>query len=200
MEITIIRHGKTHGNKIGRYNGTIDDPLCEEGMLQAKNAGSMKRVKHVFVTPLSRTQQTASICFENASQTVVEGLREMCFGDFEGRTADEMKDDKAYIAWLESNWALPCPNGESRTEFSMRVSKAFGEIVDLCLEKGEKEAFVVAHGGTIMGIMSTLTRSPNDYFDYFCQNCTGYKITIDKELWQSERKFSDFERVDRLSD
>ena len=30
-ELYLIRHGKTYGNTLGRYIGTTDEPLCEEG-------------------------------------------------------------------------------------------------------------------------------------------------------------------------
>ncbi|MBQ9832335.1 MAG: histidine phosphatase family protein [Clostridia bacterium] len=198
MEILIIRHGKTYGNSIGRYNGTIDDPLCDEGIEQARQAGSMDDVRHVFVTPLSRTKQTAAICFKNARQTVVEGLREMCFGDFEGRTSEEMQDDPQYRAWLDSNCVLPCPNGEGIASFTQRVRPAFIEVIDQSISDGKERVFIVAHGGTIMAIMSSFAVSDKTYFDYFCKNCQGYKIIIDEKTWLAERKFSAFERVERL--
>ena len=31
MDVYLIRHGKTKGNLEGRYIGTTDEPLCEEG-------------------------------------------------------------------------------------------------------------------------------------------------------------------------
>lgn len=198
MEIIIIRHGKTYGNSIGRYNGTIDDPLCEEGINEAMRAGRMENVEEVYVTPLTRTHQTAAIIFKNAKQKIVENLREMCFGDFEGRTVKEMENDEAYAKWLESNCTLPCPNGESIDGFSKRVSEAFAQLVDEGLKEGKKRIVIVAHGGTIMGIMSTLAISDKTYFDYFCQNCTGYKIIIKNDEWTSKRRFSDFEKLEKL--
>ncbi len=199
MEVIIIRHGKTYGNSIGRYNGTIDDLLCDEGIKEAENAGCMEDVSEVFVTPLTRTHQTAAICFKNAKQTVVENLREMCFGDFEGRTVKEMENDEAFKAWNESRWTLPCPNGESIESFSERVSKAFIEVVNESLKAEKDRIVIVAHGGTIMGIMSTLAEPQQGYFDYFCKNCTGYKIIIENDKWNKTHRFSEFFKLERLS-
>lgn len=32
MRVVLIRHSKTGGNLKGRYIGTTDEPLCEEGI------------------------------------------------------------------------------------------------------------------------------------------------------------------------
>jgi len=40
---------------------------------------------------------SAAILFPNAQQRVCTGLREMTFGDFEGRSAQEMADDPAGV-------------------------------------------------------------------------------------------------------
>ena len=32
MRVVLIRHSKTAGNLKGRYIGTTDEPLCEEGI------------------------------------------------------------------------------------------------------------------------------------------------------------------------
>lgn len=39
MRVVLIRHSKTAGNLKGRYIGTTDEPLCEEGirLLEGKN-------------------------------------------------------------------------------------------------------------------------------------------------------------------
>ena len=32
IKLWLIRHGKTEGNKLARYIGTTDEPLCQEGI------------------------------------------------------------------------------------------------------------------------------------------------------------------------
>ena len=34
--IHLIRHGMTEGNKVGRYVGSVDAPLCNEGIDEIK--------------------------------------------------------------------------------------------------------------------------------------------------------------------
>ena len=47
-ELYLIRHGKTYGNTLGRYIGTTDEPLCEEGReaLQAIATTTMENARN----------------------------------------------------------------------------------------------------------------------------------------------------------
>ena len=74
--IICIRHGKAFHNvlsdKIGEkafsLKESFDAPLVEEGILQAKELGEnskqLKKIDIVFVSPLTRTLQTAENIFE----------------------------------------------------------------------------------------------------------------------------------------
>ena len=44
MDIYLIRHGKTKGNLEGRYIGTTDEPLCEEGKQSLMQMADAKKV------------------------------------------------------------------------------------------------------------------------------------------------------------
>ena len=187
MKITLLRHGETAGNIKGAYNGRTDDPLSENGRKQAENAGIFPEVTHVYVSPMLRARQTAEICFPNALQTVIADLREMDFGVFEGRTADEMENDSAYRAWVDNGCKDACPNGESIYSFANRVSTAFAQL----MEKGE-DAIIVAHGGTIMAILSVFAKEDKDYFQWYVKNCQGYKAT-----WQ-DGQLVDWEKFEKL--
>ncbi len=102
MQIYLFRHGQTAGHAFGKFLGVTDEPLCELGVETAKAAGSDPTVQEVLVTTLQRTQMTAAILFPNAKQRICPSLREMNFGDFEGRSADEMRaraagQEKLYV-------------------------------------------------------------------------------------------------------
>ena len=176
LTVRILRHGKTQGNGARCYNGTIDDPLSPEGIAQAEAKVPDLAVKRVFVSPLSRARQTAAILFPNAEQTVIPNLREMCFGVFEGRTFDEVGALPEYQNWLNSNGVLAPQGGENRAAFCARVSAGFREAVEIARREHLPEVVIVAHGGTIMGIMSSMCRSPAlAYFDWDSTNLTGWR-------------------------
>lgn len=174
-----MRHGQTAGNLRRAYIGRTDEPLCEEGRAAAQHAGSLPQVQRVYVSPLLRARQTAQICFPNARQTLVEGLREMDFGEFEGRSAQEMEGDQAYQAWLESYCEAPCPHGEQRAAFTQRCAAAFEQLARTERARGAQQLVIVAHGGTIMALMSCFATPARGYFEWRVGNCEGYRAQLE---------------------
>ena len=179
MELIIIRHGQTPGNKAKQYVGIIDQPLSEEGRAQARAAGSRHDVERVYVSTLRRTQETASIMFPYAEQVVVEGIQEMNFGVFGGRSPDEMADDPAYRAWVDSYCLDPCPGGESQDLHTDRVCAALETLLREAQARGEDKLVMVAHGGTMMAFLSRYGNDPSkQYWEWLCPNCEGYRIDL----------------------
>ena len=177
MELIMIRHGKTAGNLRKAYIGSTDDPLCEEGISELRNRIPDRTVRHVFVTSLKRTQQTAEYLFPAAEQEILSDLREMDFGVFENRTADEMRDDAEYTDWVNSGCEDPCRNGESIGSFTERVENCLTEL----LKKTEQDTdpvVLVTHGGVIMALMSSFEENGGDYYSYWVRNLDGYRVTV----------------------
>lgn len=174
MRITLIRHGKTAGNSELRYIGRTDEPLAPAGIMQLKAQNTDYALNKVYVSPLRRTQQTAAILFPNAKQIIVDALQEMDFGDFEGRSYNEMAEDADYRVWVDSDCLAPCPNGESRSSFATRVCNAFRGILTQAEAQGDSNLVFVVHGGTIMAIMEHFAVPHKDYYDYSVKNCSGY--------------------------
>ena len=178
LEIVIMRHGTSTYNEERRYAGWTDVPLSLKGIREAQAAGVCPQVKKVYVSPLMRARQTAQICFPHAEQVVVDGLQEMNFGDFEGRTANEMENDAAYRTWVDGMCADRCPNGEGPQDMIVRMERAVGEVVRMAQAAGEERAIIVAHGGTIMAALTGVTGDGNDYFGWQVGNCEGYRATV----------------------
>ena len=178
VEVVIMRHGTSTYNEERRYAGWTDVPLSLKGIREAQAAGICPQVTKVFVSPLLRARQTAQICFPNAEQVVVDGLQEMNFGDFEGRTAAEMEDDAAYRAWVDGMCTGRCPNGEGPSDMIARMEQAVGDVVRMAKAAGERRAIIVAHGGTIMAALTGVTGDGSDYFGWQVGNCEGYRATV----------------------
>ena len=198
MEIILLRHGRTAGNAEKRYNGRTDEPLSPEGAEHARLTGTDGAVLSVIVTPLKRTQETARIKFPNAAQTIVAGLREMDFGDFEGKTADDMRGDPEYVKWLESNCTLRCPGGERMDEFADRVCLTFEEILRAASDSGEERLVIVAHGGSIMSVLSRFGPPDRQYYEWYADNCGGYRLRLDAADWDSGRRLTVLESFQLL--
>lgn len=181
VELLLLRHGATPGNAQRRYVGRkTDEPLSEEGCAQCQRLGVRPDVRTVYTSPLLRARQTAELCFPQARLVPVSGLEEFDFGVFEGKSADDMADDAAYRAWVEGGCVGRCPQGESRAEFVRRTCQALVDLLRDAAQRGERQVYVVAHGGTIMAALSELSArggGPDSYFTWHAGTCEGYQAT-----------------------
>ena len=134
--VELIRHGETELQAQGRYQGSVDVPLSGEGRRKLSAGreslstdGIYRDPAVVYVSPLKRARETASILFPEAVQVVIPGFSEMNFGKFEGRNYKEMEKDPDYRAWVDGMCLGKCPGGESREEFCARTCEAFLEVL-----------------------------------------------------------------------
>ena len=179
MKLVILRHGQTPGNAERRYVGSKDDqPLSAQGREQARAAACFPEVELVYVSRLRRTHETAAIMFPNARQIVVPGIEEMDFGDFTGRSADEMADDADYRAWVEGWCEGPCPNGESKAQFNERICAAMLAFLRGAAARGERHLHLVAHGGTLMAFLDRYGDGSRQYYEWNTGNCHGYRLAM----------------------
>ncbi len=200
MRILLMRHGMTAANKLRLYNGRTDDPLCEEGAAHALQTGIDPTVTHVYASPMKRAVETARLKFPNARITVADELREMDFGDFEGRGYDQLKDDPDYQRWYASGGSLPCPNGECVSGFGERVCRAFHAIVGAHIGNKEQSLVIVAHGGTLMAILGRYGRPERQYYDWYVENCCGYRARLEVSSWAQSPVLTSCELFETLTD
>ena len=185
VRFELIRHGETAYTKEHRYQGRTDLPLSDEGRA-ALVPVEHSRVRFVYVSPCLRARQSAEILFPNAVQIVIDDLREMDFGDFEGRTYLEMENDAAYRAWVDGGCTGRCPGGEQKDEFSARVVRAFERVLLETAVRGEEEVAVVAHGGTLMAILDHFGRPARSYFEWSCRCGCGFLTRLAEEDQQKK--------------
>ena len=184
LEFVIIRHGVTPGNELKRYVGVLDQPLSDAGRAQARArapyiASVLPGVSRVYVSVLQRTHETAAILFPDAEQIVVEGIQEMNFGVFAGRSADEMADDERYLSWVDSYCEDRCPGGEARAQFTERVCEGVERLLRGACERGERRVVLVAHGGTMMATLSHFViDGGRSYYEWLTGNCEGYRMDV----------------------
>ena len=178
VEIVLIRHGKTEGNKEKRYIGRTDQPLSEEGIAGIKEGlGRYPSVEKVYASPMQRTRQTAELIYPGQTPDLIDGLREMDMGVFEGKNHAELKNRPSYILWVATRGKISIPEGESMKDFGKRTMDALTQVLGDMQAEGIKKAAVVAHGGTIMSIVSQL--ADDDYYKYMVNNGAGFRLTLD---------------------
>ena len=128
-ELYLIRHGKTYGNTLGRYIGTTDEELCEEGRealkrLKAGRDFAAARPDVVYASPLKRCVQTAEILFPEIPVKLVPDLRECDFGAFENKNYKELSGNAAYQAWIDSGGTLTFPVEKAGKPFRSGAGRA----------------------------------------------------------------------------
>lgn len=178
----------TAGNAEGRYIGRTDLPVTEEGMARLRALGCDETVDTVYVTPLCRTQQTASLFFPRARQILLPELTEKDFGDFEGRSPEDMAEDPAYRKWVAEGAVGGCPNAESAEQFASRIGEGFDRLVTAALARGEKRLTLVGHGGAFMALMILFAHDGRPYYDWFAPNGGGWRAEIAEESWRRNKR------------
>lgn len=186
IELVLIRHGSTYSNQQKRYLGWTEEPLSEEGrsaLLLQKQKGVYPRGHLLFVSPMERCKQTASILYPEQDMISIEEWKEMNFGQFEGKNYQELKNNPDYQAWLDSHGRLSPPEGETREAFILRSMEGLQSCLRISQEYMTSEqrfcAVAVVHGGTIMAIVSTLTH--REYFDFQVRNGSGYRLLFENQ-------------------
>ncbi len=162
--IYLVRHGESTWNAQRRWQGVADPPLSEAGVEQAGRLARRLRsagLAAVYASPLQRALQTARIVAEacGLAPRVVEGLREVSFGEWEGLPAEEV--ERRYGPLLSRWWVRPdlvrIPGAEDLEEARRRVMEAVG---DVAAAHPQAAVAVVAHGGVNRLVLLTLLGAP----------------------------------------
>lgn len=156
MQITrilAIRHGETAWNKDTRIQGHLDIALNATGRWQAERTADALRheaLAAVYSSDLARASETAQAIAKAQQRplTTHPGLRERCFGEFQGRTWDELETHfpESALAWRTRVPDFAPAGGESLLQLRERVVNTFAELAERHV--GEQIA-IVAHGGVL---------------------------------------------------
>jgi len=162
--IVAVRHGQTDWNAGQRIQGHTDIPLNDAGRLQARQLAAAlvdERFDAVYASDLARAQQTADALTPLSGTAVLTdvGLRERCFGDFEGLSHGQVE-----AAWPEQSrrWRrrdphYAPPGGESLWVF---YARCIGAAERLALRHAGQSIAIVAHGGVLDCLYRAATHLP----------------------------------------
>lgn len=196
-QIHLIRHALTESSTEGLYIGHTDLDASETGLRQIDDLkeeyGGYPEADAVFSSPLKRCLQTAKRIYPNKEPIVMEGLSEYDFGEFEGRSADELKDEEAFQTWLAgTNPETPVPFGESQIAFNQRICDTFMKIVNGILVSGVKSTAIVTHGGVIMSLMTAFAVPEAPMHEWMTPNGCGYTLRLDPSVFLRTGKLEAF--------
>lgn len=187
-KIHLIRHGLTEANADGRYIGRTDLPLSPEGLaalLALKEKYQYPGGVRYFTSPLSRCRQTLEVLYPGCQPETVEGLAECDFGEWEGRSIRDLKNDPQFIRWVERA-DNGIPGGEDSEAFRARVCAAFEGVVNDLIHSGDTEAVVCTHGGVITMLMQLYGLPRLDPKDCLTAPGQGFTLRVTPSIWMNE--------------
>tara|TARA_R110002020_G_scaffold195575_1_gene396577 strand:+ start:142 stop:777 length:636 start_codon:yes stop_codon:yes gene_type:complete len=156
VELVAVRHGITAWNLERRYQGQRDIPLlfpdAEAGLLALREALANEHFDAIYSSDLDRCQQTlkwAEAAREGLPLALEPRLRELNFGEYEGKVYDELKDLPHYRAWIDSVGELQIPGGESAAQLRERLDAWLYDLAGNARANDHKKILAVTHGGVI---------------------------------------------------
>lgn len=189
--IYLFRHGLTKGNLNAQYIGHTDLPLTTDSISSLKSIKAHKHypeVDAVFSSPLKRCIDSAKIMFPKNNTLVIDDFIEYNFGEFEGLTAEELKDNEDFKNWLHGDIYAAAPYGESNAQFSHRICDAFEKVVDGCVKTGTNNIAIVGHAGVLMTILACYGLPEAPMAHWQMDAGYGYKLRLTPSLWMQARK------------
>jgi len=179
----LVRHGQVEGYQEKRYNGQTNVPLTELGKAQSERIKALladTALDAVYSSDLDRSCHCARLIAASHGLAVVaeEALREINFGNWEGRTWVELQE--AYPDdWqqrLQDLTNYQVPGGESLQDAADRILPALRRILE---KHPNGDVALVAHGGVnrivlLDAIGAALERAFSIEQDYGCLNIIDY--------------------------
>lgn len=186
LKIHLIRHGATDANKLGLYIGCKTDmPLSPEGLnelIEMRRDIDYPEIDRLYSSPMLRAKQSASVLYPNMPIYPVENLKEYDFGDFEGKTAQELELHPDFIPWASGKLSAT-PNGEDNKDFVKRLCVGLQQIVLDMLEDNLETSAVIMHGGAIMMLLAACGVPQAKPVEWNADCGQGYSILVTPSLY-----------------
>ncbi|MBX9914637.1 MAG: alpha-ribazole phosphatase family protein [Pseudomonadaceae bacterium] len=149
LQLDLLRHGETTGGN--GFRGSLDDELTEKGHSQMQQAlAGLGGWDLVISSPMLRCQVFAQqfAAARGLPLRIEADLRELHFGDWEGRNAAEIlfEDEQALGQFWTNPYGFTPPAAEPVRDFANRVLTTVGR---LSAELAGQRVLVITHGGVM---------------------------------------------------
>ncbi|HBE76852.1 MAG TPA: alpha-ribazole phosphatase [Firmicutes bacterium] len=172
LELILVRHGETDGNRKGTFVGWTDLELNATGTAQAyiiKDKLVHQTPDVVFASPLKRAYQTAEIINTayGLDIQISDSLKERDFGLWDNLTLADIKANHPAEAgrWL-TNPAHPIPGAENDKQFHQRIISFIDGLIS---SYPNSRILLVTHGGCIRTMITHLLR-------FKTEECWRFKV------------------------
>lgn len=164
LNLYLIRHGQTEWNLKDQMQGSQNSPLTENGIQGAKVTGQhLKDIPFIaaYSSPQQRAVETRDYILSVRDDTVpvktIAGLREMDFGEWEGRPVPELRKLPEFLDYMHhpDKFDSATNKGESYLDVLARMKSSLDEIVsNTAQESGD--ILIVSHGTALRLLLSVL--------------------------------------------
>lgn len=152
--VFLVRHGATEWSVIRRHTGRTDLPLSDQGRDEVERLAArlaLERFALVLVSPLQRALDTARLTGFGDVAEVDADLMEWDYGDYDGRTAAEIRQDRP--GWTP--WHGGYPGGETLDDLAARADRVVARMRDV-----EGDVALFAHGHILRVIAARWLEQP----------------------------------------
>ena len=162
----LIRHGAhlLGGDLIaGRTPEVRLSPLGHDQARRMAERVAKLPVQAIYSSPADRTLETASYLAERLALPVqvLDGLYEIDFGDWTGRSLDELRQSERFRLWNSFRSGTRVPGGEVMIETQARIVT---EMLRLRERHGKGCVALVSHGDVIKAAVAYFLGVPLDLF------------------------------------
>ncbi len=163
-QIFLVRHGQTEWNRQNRLQGHKNSPLTTTGreqVLKTRAALSHVKIDRAYASPLQRALETLEIILEgtNLKRTIVESLKEINLGPWEGKTKAEIQQShpREYDLFWNHQDRFFLKGAETYQQLQNRVVNQLNLILEN--EQG-LNIIVVSHWIAIKSAVAYYTHTP----------------------------------------
>jgi probable phosphoglycerate mutase len=168
LSLYLVRHGQTDFSLANKFCGSIDPPLNATGLKMAEALGAKyggEGWAGIYASPRLRARQTAEPTASRAGLEILveDGLREIAYGEWEGRSEAEVEADDAerFHAWAAHPALVAPPGGETAVQIAARAGAAIDAIR---ARHTDGKVLVVSHKATLRILVCALMGIELDRF------------------------------------
>lgn len=191
MRLYLIRHAETELNRLGRFQGSSDYPINENGKKQVQaliEHFKDKKIDIIYCSEYKRTRQTAMPIAEvkGIKLTVDKRLNEVDFGEWESLDEKEIMATDEYKRKLKDKFSYSHKGGSSYKDVYGQLTSFFEEL--------NKESFehvlIISHMIVMRLVMKYFGIYPDEKaFSFKPKNNEIYEIDTDLKKLISVQEF-----------
>lgn len=154
--LDFLRHGATTGGSY--YRGSTDDPLNKLGWQQMSTAVANRNWDLIISSPLLRCPDFAQHLNRHANTPFcVEPVwQEIHFGDWEGKTADQIDPAELQRFYQDPLQHTP-KHAKNFSVFLARINQAWADLIK---QHSGKRILIITHAGVIRALFPILLNLP----------------------------------------